>query len=70
MIIINCPNIQAQVRIGPGLSAAGTSGAFLALPLTGPVDHLDHLILLTIADIMIACLVDHLPNHLINRVTE
>ena len=71
MIMINCPNIQAQVRIGPGLAAAGASGAFLALPLTGPVDHLDHLILLTIADIMIyhtyiAYLVDHLPNHIIN----
>ena len=52
--MINCPNIQAQVRIGPGLAAAGASGAFLALPLTGPVDHLDHLILLTIADIMIS----------------
>merc|ERR1719462_992852 len=27
---------KAQVRIGPGLAAAGASGAFLALPLTGP----------------------------------
>merc|ERR1712212_524493 len=26
---------KAQVRIGPGLAAAGASGAFLALPLTG-----------------------------------
>ena len=30
------------MRIGPGLAAAGASGAFLALPLTGPVDHLDN----------------------------
>merc|ERR1719494_62046 len=27
---------KAQVRIGPGLAATGASGAFLALPLTGP----------------------------------